>query len=352
MGVWGILGKIFLFPLAIIYDGITRFRNHLFNIGSKPSFDFDSTVISVGNLSVGGTGKTPMIEYLICLLKDKYSLSTLSRGYGRKTKGIRFASEEDSASTIGDEPYQFYLKFKNEINVTVGEERAFAIPTILHQFPLTEVILLDDAFQHRSVKPQLSILASEFNSPFYIDFVLPAGRLREARSGANRADVIVITKCPTNPNHKIDFSGITEKVQVYAGKKPVFFTGLQYSSPIAFDKASKISDQIILVSGIANSTLLEDYVKANYKLIRHFVFNDHHNFTAADVLKVLDFWKGQSLEVSILTTEKDRVKLIDKKFQSSIDSTPWFYLPIKTYFINDGQNFDTIILNSVVSHNR
>ncbi|MEQ8576499.1 MAG: tetraacyldisaccharide 4'-kinase, partial [Fulvivirga sp.] len=164
MGFLGVL----LLPFTFIYNSVTRFRNYLFDIGFKRSFEFDANVIGVGNLSVGGTGKSPMVEYLIKLLADNYKISTLSRGYGRKTRGFRIANANDSASSIGDEPYQFYNKFKN-VNVTVGEERAVAIPHILAELE-PDVILMDDAFQHRYVKPGLNIMLTDYSRPFYSDF--------------------------------------------------------------------------------------------------------------------------------------------------------------------------------------
>ena len=227
------LGKIFLFPLAVLYDAITRLRNHLFDSGLKPSFEFETRVISVGNLAVGGTGKTPMTEYLIRILCKDFKISTLSRGYGRRTKGLRFGSNDDTATTLGDEPYQLYRKFNHQVTVAVGEDRAFAIPNILQQFPETEIILMDDAFQHRFVKPQLSILVSEFNNPFYADFVMPFGRLREARKGVARADLIVFTKCPKEAT-KEEFDLRIKESKKYAGNKPIFFASIRYSLPVNF----------------------------------------------------------------------------------------------------------------------
>src|SRR6478609_5114611 len=170
--------RFLLLPFALIYDWITRLRNHLYDIDYKHAIEFDRVVISVGNLNVGGSGKTPMIEYLIRLLTPHSTVATLSRGYGRKTRGFRMATTEDSAKTLGDEPFQFYLKFKDQISVTVGEERALAIPEMLMQTPEIDIILLDDAFQHRPVKPTYSILLTEYSRPFFTDFVLPMGTLR------------------------------------------------------------------------------------------------------------------------------------------------------------------------------
>ncbi len=333
------LGKIFLFPLAILYDAITRLRNHLFDSGLKPSFEFETMVVSVGNLAVGGTGKTPMTEYLIRLLRTDFKVSTLSRGYGRRTKGFRFASDKDTATTLGDEPFQLYRKFNHQVNVTVGEDRAFAIPNILQQFPETEVILMDDAFQHRFVKPQLSILVSEFNRPFYSDFVMPFGRLREARKGAERADFIVFTKCPEAIEQK-DFEVRISESRKYARDKPVFFAGLTYSKPVNFGKTSvKISTKVILVTGIANSNVFQEYVTKNYDVIKHYEFIDHHRYSVND-LRMINEHHNKYPESSIVTTEKDMVKLIDSQFVEFISNESWFYIPIELIFLKDGALFD------------
>jgi tetraacyldisaccharide 4'-kinase len=190
--------RILLLPVAWLYEGITRLRNWLYDKGYKKSTSFPLPVISVGNLTVGGTGKTPHVEYLVRLLKDQRQLVTLSRGYGRQTKGFLIADEQANAATIGDEPMQFYQKFGHQIKVAVGEKRVPAIEQILRLYPKTEIILLDDAFQHRAVRPCFSILLSDYHRPFYTDFVLPAGRLRESRKGAGRADAVIFSKCPQN----------------------------------------------------------------------------------------------------------------------------------------------------------
>jgi tetraacyldisaccharide 4'-kinase len=318
--------KILLWPFTVLYNLVTKVRNYLYDIGHKPSFQFETVVICVGNLNVGGSGKTPMIEYLVRLLGDKYSLAVLSRGYGRKTKGIRLANEQDDAFTLGDEPYQYYRKFGKKVMVCVGEERALAIPTILNERPETEVILLDDAFQHRTVVPQFSILLTEFSKPFYKDFVMPFGRLRESRSGAKRADAIIVTKC----QETIANERIVSEVQRYAGDKPVFFSGLEHKKAEPFKLGNVIGKKVILVSGIANSSSLETFVAS------------HYPYSKADIQKIEMALKAQSAE-SILTTEKDMVKLISAKLRSSLNENVWFYLPVETIFVNRGSEFDEMI---------
>lgn len=336
--------KILLWPLTVLFNLVTKVRNYLYDIGHKPSFQFDTVVICVGNLNVGGSGKTPMIEYLVRLLGDKYSLAVLSRGYGRKTKGIRLANEQDDAFTLGDEPYQYYRKFGKTVEVCVGEERALAIPTILNERPETQVILLDDAFQHRTVVPQFSILLTEFSKPFYKDFLMPFGRLRESRSGAKRADAIIVTKCQP----LILDEEIVNKVKHYAGDKPIFFSGLEHKKAEAFVQGNVIGKKVILVSGIANSSKLEEFVSSSYQLTMHFKFGDHHPYSQSDIEKIEATAKAQGAE-SILTTEKDMVKLISPKLKSHLNEKKWFYLPVETVFVNRGSEFDKMVLAIIES---
>ncbi len=336
--------KYLLWPFAWLYDLATRIRNYLYDIGHKKSFEFDSVVISVGNLNVGGSGKTPMVEYLIRLLTDRYQMATLSRGYGRKTHGIRFSSEEDNAHTLGDEPFQLMRKFKGHVKVVVGEERALAIPTILHQFPEVQVILMDDAFQHRAVKPQFSILVTDYEKPFYSDFLLPYGRLREARKGASRADVIVVTKADGISPESME--AMTEKIRKEAGQKPVFFSGLTYHEPMSIHHQNKIGASVILVSGIANNSFFEREVAKSYQVVKHFRFGDHHAYSKEDIQRIQQ--SADAFQVSaILTTEKDMVKLITPQLLPLLQHKNWFYLPVRSVFLKDGMRFDETVIRMV-----
>jgi tetraacyldisaccharide 4'-kinase len=287
-----------------------------------------------------------MIEYLIKLLLPQHKIATLSRGYGRKTRGLRLATDSDTATTLGDEPFQFYRKFDHEVQVTVGEDRAFAIPNILLHSPTTDVILMDDAFQHRAVNPQLSILLTDYRHPFYKDWVLPAGNLREARSGAHRSDVVVVTKCPEDTSFEMRVA-IEKSVQRYAPGKPVFFSALNYGSPMSFGTERPLSSEIVLVSAIANSETLAEYAGSRFSLLHHFRYRDHHRYHLADLQSIHEFCRRQKKPVSILTTEKDMVKLIDPQFKEAIDTMPWFYLPVQISFLNNGSDFDRLVLHSV-----
>lgn len=327
--------RLLLFPFSILFDLVTRVRNHLYNIGHKPSFRFEVPVVCVGNLNVGGSGKTPMTEYLIRQLSTKHRLATLSRGYGRRTRGFRIANQQDNATTIGDEPYQVFRKFGSKVCVAVGEDRAFAIPFILHEHEDIEVIILDDAFQHRSVQPHFSVLLTEFSRPFTRDFVLPAGNLREARRGASRADAIVVTKCPP----KADIDRLAKEIQTYAPGKPVFFSRISYGEPVPFGSIEKPSGKVILVTGIANPEPLLEFLKTRFEVLKHMRFNDHHAFTDAEI-DGMHYEASLSTDVCLFTTEKDMVRLIRS---GKVAEHRWFYIPVAMEFIENGADFDSLV---------
>ncbi len=337
--------RFLLVPFAMLYDVVTAVRNRLYDMNYKPTTRFDIPVIGVGNLAVGGTGKTPMVEYLIRLLSPEFKIATLSRGYGRKTRGFRIASEKDTAATVGDEPYQIYKKFTPSVNVVVGEDRAYAIPMLLQEREETNVVLLDDAYQHRSVIPGFSILLTEYSNPFYNDNLLPYGRLREAPEGAKRADAIVVTKCPA----QLDGDAVMEFercIRKYTDK-PVFFSKIRYGEPVAFGKpVTKLSKRVVVVSAIANAHILEEYVAKSFSLIRHFSFRDHYAFSTGDLKEISALLqKYPEGEVSIVTTEKDSVKLQRAELRDTIARLPIFYLPIETEFIRNGKDFDTLVVS-------
>ncbi|MEZ4944527.1 MAG: tetraacyldisaccharide 4'-kinase [Cyclobacteriaceae bacterium] len=339
--------SVLLFPFAVIFRIATGIRNHLYSIGHKKSFQFEVPVVNVGNLNIGGSGKTPTIEYLIRLLKKEYAIATLSRGYGRRTRGLRFASPSDNASTLGDEPYQFYRNFNHEVKIVVGEDRAFAIPNILQEYPETSLILLDDAYQHRRVKPHLNILLTDFEKPFYNDFLLPMGRLREGRKEVQRADIIVVTKCNEVVDEAVQ-KQVRHEISQYAGDKPVFFSFIQYGSPQPFQQTNvSITPHVVLLSGIAKPQPLEDYVSANFELIKHFQFKDHHLYTIKDIAQVKNFIQNQGEKLSILTTEKDMVRLLDPEFSDLLRDLDCFFLPIEMDFVNNGVEFDKLVRNAI-----
>jgi tetraacyldisaccharide 4'-kinase len=344
--------KFLLLPIAMLYDVVMNLRNKLYDMGTWPSVSFDIPVIGVGNLAVGGTGKTPMTEYLIRLLSPHHKIATLSRGYGRKTKGFRIANLSDTAATIGDEPYQMFKKFSPTISVTVGEERALAIPTLLQELTEINVVVMDDAFQHRKVRPGLSILLTEYGRPFYDDHILPYGRLREGPEGAKRADVIVVTKCPEHLEEE-EVMNMEHSIRAYS-PKPVFFSRIRYGEPVSFgDPLKKISSQVILVSAIANAHIFEKYVRKYFVLEKHFSFRDHYEFTVSDLREVeVLINKYPQGTISILTTEKDMVKLERTELKPYVSRLPVFYLPIETEFIRNGADFDALVTSFLNNFNR
>jgi tetraacyldisaccharide 4'-kinase len=337
--------KYFLLPFAWLFNLVTRLRNYLYDIGHKKSFQFDSVVISVGNLNVGGSGKTPMVEYLVNLLSSQFKVATLSRGYGRKTKGFRIADQQDDARTLGDEPYQLFRKFGDKIIVAVGEERALAIPTILNEHPEVQVILMDDAFQHRAVVPQFSILLTDYQKPFYKDFLLPFGRLREARIGAARAHTIVVTKCTELTDSSEE--QVRASLKKLVGSIPLFFSETRYKTPVPIGHSNKITDEVILVSGIAKHEPLEKEVSKYFKVPKHFKFPDHHIYSGANIDIIHQEAESHGI-TSILTTEKDMVKLIAEPVFDSVKKKNWFYLPIHAAFIKNGSDFDALVTHMVL----
>jgi tetraacyldisaccharide 4'-kinase len=320
-------------------------RNWLYNKNVYKSASFNFPIICIGNLAAGGTGKTPMVEYLIRLLKKDFAVATLSRGYKRKTKGFAIADENTTALEIGDEPMQFHKKFKGGVTVSVGEERLVAIPQLLHDRPGTEVIILDDAFQHRSVMAGLNIVLSEYKNLYTRDFLLPVGDLRDTKSSIKRANIIVITKC------KPDLS-VTEKESILKEIKPlshqaVYFTEIIYSTPYhLFTQAEKnitADTTVLLVCGIANPKPLKDFFSVQFNSYDMLRYPDHHIFGMDDLAEIKkQFEKMQSDNKIIITTEKDAVRLV--KFEKELKGFPIYVLPIQHSFLfGEGDNFNVRI---------
>jgi tetraacyldisaccharide 4'-kinase len=337
-----ILRKI-LFPFAILYGLITSIRNFLYDQGILKSYSFDIPIIAVGNLSVGGTGKTPQIEYLIRLLSANYKIATLSRGYKRKSEGFVLADSSSNASILGDEPYQFYIKFPN-IQVAVDADRKNGIQQILSQKDKPEVILLDDAYQHRKVKAGFYILLTTYGDLYSDDFILPTGNLRENSSGAKRANLIIVTKCPASLSQN-EQNNIKARLKLKPNQE-LYFTFIDYDHSIHKENNSKQVSKIknvnkLLLAGIANPALFFSYLQTlNDECL---VFPDHHHFTENDIAEI----KNKANNKLIITTEKDYVRLKD-----SLPSEQLFYLPIRSSFLLDSENFDKNILNYVGTSSR
>ena len=297
-----------------------------------------------------------MIEYLIKRCrnhqkKDLLETVTLSRGYGRRTTGFRIATDSDTAATIGDEPMQLFRKFNRQVRVCVGERRADAIQQILQQYPETQQILLDDAFQHRAVRPDLNVLLTDYNRLFYTDHPFPAGRLRERRHGAKRADAVVVTKCPDAlPAH--EQARIEARIRQYSRPEtPVFFAGLQYGQPMSFARQSPAIDfkTVVLVSGLANADSLEQYVCQAFSMRHHHRFADHYAYSRADLDRILaSLQPGEAF----LTTEKDWVKLDALLTDTERLTLPLYYLPVEVRFLPGHEPAFGHLIDSILLKNR
>ncbi len=330
--------KFLLYPLSVLYSLYSSTRNLLFDLGLIDSIEYKIPTIGVGNISTGGTGKSIIVDYLIENFKSNKKITTLSRGYNRKTKGYVHASESSNAYEIGDEPFQFFSKYP-EINVVVCEDRRKGMNIILKNLPDTQLCIWDDVFQHRFVKPGMMILSTTFQYPFYNDEILPIGNLRENKESAKRADIIVVTKCP--PNLKInDKNSFLDSLNPNDNQK-VFFSTLTYKQKIKSDFEEVHIDTLsehdfILVTGIADSSYLVEFLESKSFIFEHLKYSDHYNFSKSSINKI----RGLSVEKKILTTEKDFGRLRPK-----ISDRDIYYIEVSMKFnseIND-YNFDETI---------
>lgn len=333
-----------MFPFSLIYGAITGLRNWAFDSGILTSTSFDLPIIAVGNLNVGGTGKSPMIEYLIRLLNKPYNLAVLSRGYGRKTKGYYHAIAESTANELGDEPFQFYRKFK-DLTVVVSEKRVEGVQRLL-EYQEPDVILLDDAFQHRKIKAGFYILLTAFTKLYADDMILPAGNLRESKGGAKRADIIIVSKCPLNITEE-DRQLVLGKIKPQRDQK-VFFSGIQYDTFVyAKDKKLAVEDlstwRVLLVTGIADTKPLESFLRSREIEFELLAFSDHHYIGDQETKRINEkFSTFTGDKKMILTTEKDYVRSF---LDTSLFSV--YYLPIQTVILENGDEFNELIQNYV-----
>jgi tetraacyldisaccharide 4'-kinase len=329
------LFQYLLFPFAVLFDLITRLRNLLFDMGILTSVRFDTPVISVGNLSYGGTGKTPHVEYLVRLLAGKNSIAILSRGYGRKSRGFVLATRHADVAHIGDEPLQYFQKFEN-IRVAVDEKRRRGIRMLEEKFPETDVILLDDAFQHRYVKPGLSILLTDYHHLYTDDFLIPSGTLREARSGAKRADIIVVTKTPRILS-PITRRRIMEDLR-HCPHQQVCFSYITYCEPVpvftqpGFTLPSKITN-ILMFTGIANDYPLREHLERMCSELIVMKFPDHHPYNRKDIDAIFQKFNDLPTQKKILvTTEKDVMRLKVPELIGYVKNLPLFCVPMEVDF--------------------
>lgn len=339
--------RILLLPFSLLYGLGVSLRDFFYRQKLLVSVKFNLPVISVGNLSIGGAGKTPHIEYLIRLLDPYLEVATLSRGYRRKTQGHLVVQTWSTAEQTGDEPLQFKRKFPG-VYVTVNESRALGIPQVIQNRPEVQVVLLDDAFQHRSVTPGLNILLTEYGRPFTRDFLLPSGRLREWRSAYRRADVVVVSKCPPDITDE-ERRAMTREIHPFPHQQ-VFFSSYRYLPPYyILNPAYRVELQedvaVLLVCAIANTDYLRSYLESTAGAVRVREYEDHHYFTDTDleeIEKVFNLMPGS--KKLIITTEKDAMRLELHRPWLTEKRLPVMVLPVEVYFhFGEGERFDKIV---------
>ena len=347
-----------LLPLSWLYGLGVKFRNMLFEIGILRSESFDVPVISVGNITVGGTGKTPHVEYLIELLKDKAKVAVLSRGYKRRTRGFVIADDNATAKTIGDEPLQMKRKYGDDITVAVDRKRCHGIRQLTSDEDGIDVILLDDAFQHRYVKPGVNILLVDYHRLIIYDKLLPAGRLREPLSGKNRADIVIVTKCPHDLK-PMEFRVITKAMNLFPFQR-LFFTCLEYrnitpvfgSGEQSLDSIGK-DCHILLLTGIASPQQMIEDLSPRCPHITPLTFGDHHTFTSSDVARINNEFAALPHPKMIITTEKDATRLIAVEGLSDEVRGAMFALPVKIRFmLGQEESFNEKIIGYVRKNSR
>ncbi len=319
-----LLRKI-LFPFSLLYGFVVYLRNYLFDVGVFKSKSFSTPTICVGNLSAGGTGKTPMIEFLIYALQDKYRVAVLSRGYGRKSKGFLLANNNSTVEQLGDEPYQIYNKFTGIVLAVDADRRNGLV--VLEKEVKPDIILLDDAFQHRKVKPTFNILLTSYDNLYVKDWYLPAGNLRDAKNQSKRAHIIIVTKCPDAINEN-DQKIVEKQLKIEKGQE-LFFSKLVYENELKGNKQMLTLKEIkgktvTLVTGIANPKPLISFLQNKHIVVEHLQFKDHHFFTEAEIEKI-------NSKQLVITTEKDYVRLKGKVCNM-------FYVEVKHKILNNGKS--------------
>lgn len=349
--------NILLYPFSLLYGLVTWLRNFLFDTGALSTVEFPFPVICVGNITVGGTGKTPHTEYITDLLRKNFRVATLSRGYKRTTRGFLVVTINSTVSEAGDEPMQIFRNFP-DIIVAVDSNRVRGVKKILQEYPDTEVIILDDGFQHRSITPGFSILLNDFDRLIGRDHMLPFGDLRESKENMKRSDIILVTKTPE------DISAIQRRILVKEIDKKsyqnLYFTSLKYKLPVPVFKGPEFHYDInsncgvVLVTGIANPQPLKKYLEKSHNEIVHLSFPDHHNFAEKDLKNIVSAFNNLKSEARCLfTTEKDAVRLREfTNFAEPIKSA-FYYIPIGIHFLNDDKDeFDNLIIDYVRKNHR
>jgi tetraacyldisaccharide 4'-kinase len=353
--------NIFLYPLSLIYGIVTIIRNILFDTGILRSTEFRIPLICVGNITVGGTGKTPHVEYIADFLRKNFKIVVLSRGYKRKTHNFQMADSSSTIDQVGDEPLQIFKKYP-DITVAVDKNRVHGVNRILNNKPDTEVIILDDGFQHRSIIPGFSILLTDYNRLMIKDSLLPYGRLRERITGMRRADMILVTKCPEDLSpmarrliikeiDKAPYQNLYFTTLTYKNPLPVFPLKDEYINPL--NSIDNITE-IILLTGIANPAPLKKYLDKYSSNIKHLCYADHYRFVENDIEKIIKEFNSLSSPVKyIFTTEKDATRLREfTNIAESVQSAFW-YIPVGIDFLNNDKNeFDNLIIDYVRKNKR
>ncbi len=332
-------------PFSLLYGGITAIRNYAYDKGWYKSYTLPVAVVCVGNIKAGGTGKTPFTQLLLQQFAGKYKTAVLSRGYGRKTKGFILATSTSTSEEIGDEPLQLYTHAQGKYEVAVCEDRVAGVEKLIKRMPDLKLVILDDGFQHRRINRDVNILLTEYQHPFYADWVLPAGRLREFRNGAKRADAIVITKTPA---HAVLLK--TNDIYQYTSRVlPVLYATIEYGT--AHNQQENYTwqqnEKVILVTGIANPQPLITYLNnTKIDIVKHFDYNDHHSYSIHDIQQILDYQKANHT-VKIIMTEKDWMKVVPLLRELNI-SKGWYYVPIQIGIYSDQQHLLTTVENKII----
>ena len=345
--------RMLLLPLSWIYGMIIRIRNWAFDVGILKSSSFKVPIINIGNLSVGGTGKSPMALYLAQLLSSNYKVAILSRGYGRDSKGFRWVTPQSTAREVGDEPLQ-YFHSGLPLMVAVCEKRVEGVNELLKSENPPEVIILDDAFQHRYIQPGFNILLSDVNQPFYDDYMLPAGNLREPKSGSRRADAIVFTKCDSSMN-EADQEKMAAKASLKSGQS-IHFSYIHYREELlgmdgsTLQMGSLKSKSVFLFCGIANPSPLMQFVEGNCDQLKTKLYPDHHDFSVADAIQLknefLKFAKTSDQAHVLVTTRKDQMRLMNKEIQYHLKELPIYIIDMDVKFLpNAKSNLDELVLD-------
>ena len=350
-----------LLPFSLIYGFIISIRNYLFDSGRLKSASYSIPIIGIGNLTTGGSGKTPHIEYLIRLLSSEYRCATLSRGYGRKSKGFIFAELPTNTSLIGDEPMQYLTKFKDVI-ICVSENRIYAINQLKKMENLPHIILMDDSYQHRWIQPGINILLIEYDSVFAKDFLLPAGNLREPWSSIKRADIIIISKSPAILA-PVERKKVIERLSKYSSK-PVYFTGIKYGElervygqksvlQMGLEYYREKNFTILLIAGIANPSILIEHLRRFTDKLEMIIYRDHHEFSKKDLINIQQTFDNiANPNKIIVTTEKDSMRFRNPEIDISMQKLPIFFLPIEVNFLLEEETFKNLITNYVRKNQR